>query len=160
MQSANPYHLEEYPWRMEFGTTNILGIASLWAAQDWIEQHGIEKIQAREIRLVKELVDGLRNIRGVHLYCCDDLENHTATFTMNIDGLEAGVLGERLDLKHNIATRTGLHCAPLVHRQLGTEEIHGSVRFSLGPFNTEDQIQLAIAAVAESACWHATRRGK
>ena len=59
---------------MEFGTTNMLGVASLWAGQDWIEQHGIENIYAHEMRLAKELVEGIRGIERVRLYCCDSLE--------------------------------------------------------------------------------------
>jgi selenocysteine lyase/cysteine desulfurase len=56
-----------------------------------------------------------------------------------------------LDVDHNIACRSGLHCAPLVHEQLGTDKIHGAVRFGVGPFNTEDQIEKAIQAVKEIA---------
>ncbi len=160
VQSAHPYHLEAYPWRMEFGTPNMIGIASLWAGQDWLEQSGIENIHAREMRLAKKLIEGLRRIEGVRFYCSDRLEDHLSTFTINIEGMEAGEAGERLDIKHNIATRTGLHCAPRVHQQLGTANSHGSVRFSIGAFNTEEQIDLAIQAVAETANWSATRNGK
>jgi cysteine desulfurase/selenocysteine lyase len=160
VQSAHPYHLEAYPWRMEFGTPNMIGIASLWAGQDWLAQSGIENIHAREMRLAKKLIEGLRRIEGVRFYCCDRLEDHLSTFTINIEGMEAGKVGERLDIKHNIATRTGLHCAPLVHQQLGTANSHGSVRFSIGAFNTEEQIDLAVQAVAETANWSATRNGK
>jgi selenocysteine lyase/cysteine desulfurase len=56
-----------------------------------------------------------------------------------------------LDVEHNIATRTGLHCAPLVHQQIGTMELHGGVRFAIGPFNTEDHIDKSIEAVNEIA---------
>jgi selenocysteine lyase/cysteine desulfurase len=145
---------------MEFGTANLIGIASLWAGQDWLEQHGLENIHAREMRMAREMIEGFRKIEGVRLYCCDSLENHTATFSINIDGLDAGDVGERLDMKHNIATRTGLHCAPLVHQQLGTASTHGSVRFSIGAFNTEKQIDLAIQAMAETAKWAAERKHK
>ncbi len=160
VQSAYSYHLEAYPWRMEFGTPNMIGIASLWAGQDWLKENGIANIHAREIRLAKKLVEGIRQIEGVRLYCCDSLENHLSTFTINIDGADAGEVGERLDMKHNMATRTGLHCAPLVHQQLGTVNIHGSVRFSIGAFNTEEQVDLAIQAIGETANWSATRSGK
>jgi cysteine desulfurase/selenocysteine lyase len=160
VQSAHPYHLEAYPWRMEFGTPNLVGIASLWAGQDWLTQSGIENIHAREMRLAKKLIEGLRRIEGVRFYCCDRLEDHLSTFTINIEGMEAGKVGERLDIKHNIATRTGLHCAPLLHQQLGTANSHGSVRFSIGAFNTEEQIDLAIQAVAETANWSATGNSK
>jgi len=160
VNSIHPYHLEEYPWRMEFGSHNMLGVAALWAGQDWLEQHGVEKIHAREVRLTRELVEGIRAIPEVRLYCCDSLENHLSTFSLNIDGMAAGDVGERLDLKHNIATRTGLHCAPLVHVQLGTADIHGSVRFSLGAFNTDEHVESAIQAVAEIAQWGAARKPK
>ena len=160
VQSAYPYHLEDYPWRMEYGTANILGIASLSAGLDWIEQRGMENIYAHEMRLANRLIEGFRGIERVRLYCCDGRKNNLPTFSMNIDGMESGKVGERLDLKHNIATRTGLHCAPLVHKQLGTADIHGSVRFSIGSFNTEEQIELAIGAIAEIAGWSATRNGK
>jgi len=152
VRSAYPYHLEEYPYRMEFGTPNMVGVASLWAAQDWIvEQGGIETIHAHEMKLSQMLVDGLREIDGVILYCCDDLENHIATITVNVKDMEAGNVGIMLDVDHGIATRTGLHCAPLVHKQLGLVEIHGGVRFGIGPFNTEDHIRKTIRAMADIA---------
>ncbi len=158
VDSIHPYHLEEYPWRMEFGTPNMLGVASLWAGQDWLDQQGVENIHAREMGLATRLIDGLRLIEGVRLYCCDTLENHLSTFMINIDGLDAGDVGMMLDVDHNIATRTGLHCAPLVHRQLGTVAIHGGVRFSIGAFNTQEQVDKAIAAVAAIARWSVARR--
>jgi selenocysteine lyase/cysteine desulfurase len=134
---------------MEFGTPNMVGVASLWAAQDWItQQGGVEKIHEHEMKLAQMLVDGLKEIDGVVLYCCDDLENHISTLTMNVETLEAGDVGIMLDVDHNIATRTGLHCAPLVHKQLGIVERHGGVRFGIGYFNTEEHIRAAIEAVA------------
>lgn len=152
VRSAYPYHLEDYPYRMEFGTPNMVGVASLWTAQDWIEkQGGVEAIHEKEMKLAQMLVDGLRQIDGAILYCCDDLENHISTITINVDGLEAGDVGIMLDVDHNIATRTGLHCAPLVHKQLGLIERHGGVRFGIGPFNTEEHIQAAIAGIEEIA---------
>ncbi len=161
VRSAYPYQLEEYPWRMEFGTPNMVGVAALWAGQDWLEQNDISAIHGREMRLARKLVDGLRQIEHVHLYCCDSLDNHLSTVAMNVDGLEAGDVGVMLDVDHNIATRTGLHCAPLVHQQLGTLEKHGTVRFSIGAFNTEEQVDAAIRAVKEIARWAATRsRGR
>ncbi len=157
VRSAYPYQLEEYPWRMEFGTPNMVGVAALWAGQDWLDEHGVERVHAREMVLARRLVDGLRQIVGVTLYCCDRLENHLPTLTINIDGMEAGDAGTMLDVDHNIATRTGLHCAPLVHEQLGTTAIHGGVRFSIGAFNTEEHVDAAIHAVAETARWSRQR---
>ncbi len=152
VRSAFPYHLDEYPYRMEFGTPNVVGIASLWAAQEWIsEQGGVEAIHAYEMNLANKLVGGFNNIDGVITYCCDNMENHLATVTMNVEDLEAGDVGIMLDVDFNIAARTGLHCAPLVHKQIGTLDIHGGVRFAMGPFNTEEHMDKAIEAVSEIA---------
>ena len=158
VSSANPYHLEEYPWRMEYGTPNMVGVAALWAGQDWLDGNGVEKIHAREIALTRKLVQGFRGIEGVHIYCCDSLENHLSTVTVNLEGMEAGDVGTMLDVDHNIATRTGLHCAPLVHQQIGTLGIHGGVRFAVGPFNTEAHIDASIEAMRDIACWKEARK--
>jgi selenocysteine lyase/cysteine desulfurase len=56
-----------------------------------------------------------------------------------------------IDVDYDIACRTGLHCAPLVHERIGTTDIHGAVRFSIGPFNTEEDIKAAIEAIRETA---------
>jgi len=152
VRSAYPYHLDEYPFRMEYGTPNMVGIASLWAGQDWIaESGGVEKIHAQEMKLARKLVDGFREIDGVIAYCCENMDDHLATITINIEGMEAGDVGIMLDVDFNIATRTGLHCAPLVHKQLGIVERHGGVRFAIGPFNTEQHIDLALQGVTEIA---------
>ncbi len=150
VRSAFPYHLDEYPFRMEFGTPNVVGIASLWAAQEWLaEQGGVDAIHAHEIKLADRLVKGFKGIDGVITYCWDNMENHLATVTMNIEGLEAGDVGIMLDVDFNIAARTGLHCAPLVHKQIGTLSVHGGVRFAVGPFNTEKHVDKAIEAASE-----------
>jgi selenocysteine lyase/cysteine desulfurase len=160
VRSADPYHLEEYPWRLEYGTPNMIGVASLSAGQDWLDERGAENIHRQEMALAKKLVEGLRQIEGVRLYCCDDLENHLSTVLMNLEGVDPGDVGVMLDVDHNIATRTGLHCAPLVHRQLGIEATHGGVRFSVGAFNTESDVDAAITAVADIAQWSRERKRK
>jgi selenocysteine lyase/cysteine desulfurase len=157
VRSADPYHLTEYPWRLEYGTPNMVGVASLWAGQDWLDAHGVANIGRKEMALARKLVAGLRAIEGVKLYCCDNLDNHLPTILMNLEGVDPGNVGVMLDVDHNIATRTGLHCAPLVHRQLGTEAADGGVRFSVGAFNTEAEIDAAIAAVADIAQWSRER---
>ncbi len=157
VNSEYPYQLAEYPWRLEYGTINMLGVAALWAGQEWLEAEGIENIHAREMRLARRFVGGVRDIPGIRLYCCDSLQNHISTISLNVGELEAGDAGLRLDVKHDIATRTGLQCAPLVHKRIGTAERRGTVRFSIGAFNTDEEIDKAIAAVAEVARWAASR---
>lgn len=149
VRSALRGHLEEYPYRLEYGTGNLPGIAGLNAGVKWVENNGVNAIHAQESKLLRMLRDGLKEIDGVTLYCQDDLTNHIAVLAFNVDGLEAMDAGTMLDVDYNIACRTGLHCAPMVHEQLGTDKIHGTVRFGIGPFNTEDDIATAVQAVGE-----------
>jgi cysteine desulfurase/selenocysteine lyase len=149
VRSAVRTHLEEYPYRLEYGTLNSVGVAGLHAGVKWVLNQGLDKIHAHEMRLTSLLRDGLREIDGVTLYCQDDIAQHIGVLLFNVDGLEALNTGTILDVDYNIASRTGLHCAPLVHEQIGTSAVHGAVRFGIGPFNTEGHIQTAIQAVRE-----------
>jgi cysteine desulfurase family protein len=158
VRSAQRTHLDEYPWRMEYGTPNVMGIAGLHAGVKWLEQQGLHAIESHEMALMRRLVEGLRGTPGVTMYCQDDLKDHIAVMLFNINGFEAGDTGTMLDVDYNIACRTGLHCAPRVHEQLGTDKLHGGARFGIGPFNTEAHIDAAIAAVAEVAAARATTR--
>jgi cysteine desulfurase/selenocysteine lyase len=157
VRSAVRMHLDEYPYRMEYGTGNTLGIAGLNAGVTWLLKKGLHGIDEHETRLLRMLRDGIQAIDGVTMYCQDDLTNHIAVLPFNVDGLEAGDTGTMLDVDHDIACRTGLHCAPLVHEQLGTDQIKGAVRFGIGPFNTEDEIRTAIGAVREIAASRKSR---
>ncbi|MGA2989370.1 MAG: aminotransferase class V-fold PLP-dependent enzyme [Candidatus Korobacteraceae bacterium] len=158
VNSEYPYQPEEYPWRLECGTPNLVGVASLWAGQEWLDEQGLARIHEREMKLAARLVAGLRQIEGVRLYCCDNLEHHIPTILMNLEGVDPGNVGTLLDVDHEIAVRTGLHCAPLVHRQLGLVAAHGGVRFSIGAFNTMEQVETAIAAISDISRW-ARERG-
>ncbi len=149
VRSAVRTHLDEYPYRLEYGTLNVLGIAGLHAGLNWIMKKGLDTIHEHEMRLTTLLRDGLKDAEGVSLYCQDDLADHISIFLFNVDGLEALNTSTMLDVDYNIASRSGLHCAPLVHEQLGTDKIHGAVRFGIGPFNTEEEIRTAIDAVKE-----------
>ena len=151
VRSAHPFHLDEFPYRMECGTLNTLGVAGLKAGLEWITEQGPAAIHEREMALWTRLRDGLREIDGVTLYCADSAENHISVLSFNVAGWEAADVGTMLDVDHNIASRTGLQCAPLVHKALGTDKIHGTVRLSIGPFNTESHIEAAIEAVREIA---------
>ncbi len=151
VRSAERGHLEDYPFRLEYGTHNTVGIAGLSAGLRWILERGMENIHEHEMKLARLLRDGLAAIPGVTLYCQDDLTEHIAVLAFNVQGMDAGDVGTMLDVDYDIACRTGLHCAPLVHEQLGTARIRGAVRFGIGPFNTEEHIQKAVAAVGEIA---------
>jgi selenocysteine lyase/cysteine desulfurase len=150
VRSAVPYHLEEYPYRLEAGTQNLAGIAGLAAGLDWIDEKGCENIYRHEMELLSMLQAGLEEIPGVTLWGTRDLQRRVATLSMTVDNYDASDIGTILDVEYGIQTRTGLHCAPLIHEHHGTVP-RGTVRFSAGPFNTPEHIETAIRAVAEVA---------
>lgn len=151
VRSAVKTHLFEYPFRLEYGTLNSVGVAGLHAGVKWVEEKGINNIHEHEMKLTEKLRDGLKDTEGVTLYCMENLADHIGIFLFNVAGFEALNVGTLLDVDYNIACRTGLHCAPLIHEHLGTAEIHGAVRFGVGPFNSEEHIKIAIDAVKEIA---------
>jgi cysteine desulfurase family protein len=146
VRSAHPYHLEEFPYRLEAGTLNLAGIAGLSAGVRWVEAKGIEAIHAHEMSLLGMLQDGLGEIPGVTLHGTVSLERRVPTLSVSVENYDAADVGAFLDVDHDILTRTGLHCAPLLHEHYGTAP-RGTVRFSIGPFNTEDHIRRAIRAM-------------
>jgi len=150
VRSAHPYHLEEYPYRLEAGTVNLAGIAGLSAGLAWIEERGREHLYRHELALLAMLQEGLADIRGVTLWGTQRLDRRVPTLSMTVEHYDASDVGTLLDVDHNILTRTGLHCAPLIHQHHGTAP-RGTVRFSVGPFNTEEHIQAAVTAIGEIA---------
>ena len=161
VKSALRTQVREYPWRLEFGTVNTMGVAGLLSAQRWIERRGgVEAIYEHEMAHARRLRDGLAEIDGVTLYCADMDRDHLPVFVFNIDGLPADQTGTFLDVEHDVVTRTGLHCAPRVHEGIGTADIDGTVRFSPGIFTTDDEVEHAIGAVADIAEYAKTKNAK
>jgi cysteine desulfurase family protein len=150
VRSAEPYHLEEYPYRLEAGTVNLMGIAGLAAGHDWLLERGVESVHQHEIELLEMLQDGLREIKGVHIHGTTRLDHRVAVCSITVDGWDPSDVGTLLDVDHDVLTRTGLQCAPLIHQHLGTAP-RGTVRFSIGPFNTTEHIARAVRAVGEIA---------
>ncbi len=151
VRSAVRTHLDEYPYRLEAGTMNMLGISGLYRGTKWIIEKGIETIHDQEMKLWKRLRDGLREIEGVTVYCATTVENQNPVLSINVKGFEAMDVGTMLDVDYDIACRTGLQCAPLVHERIGTLPVDGTVRLSIGAFNTEEEIDTCINAVKEIA---------
>jgi selenocysteine lyase/cysteine desulfurase len=146
MDSASLEHTRNYPLRLEAGTLNLLGVFGLSLGLDFDEAQGVAAIHERELALLTRLRDGLAAIPGVTLYCAEDLADHVAVLTANVDGVHPQDVGAILDGDFGIAVRVGVHCAPLAHRDLGTIE-RGSVRFSLGAFTTMSDVDAAVAAM-------------
>ena len=151
VRSAYLAHLEEFPYRLEAGTLNLLGVAGLNAGVKWVLEQGIDNLHQKEIALWDKLRTHLQNTNGVTTYCAVDTNNQNPVLSFNINGFEAGDVGMMLDVDYDIACRTGLQCAPKVHERINTIDIHGTVRFSVGPFTTEEEINTAIEAVRDIA---------
>lgn len=150
VRSAVPYHLEEYPYRLEAGTLNLAGIAGLSAGLTWIEERGLGSIYQHEMGLLEKLQSGLSEVAGVTIWGTTRLTERVATLSVTVEGYDAEDVGTILDVDYGIQTRTGLHCAPLIHEHHGTVP-RGTVRFSCGPFTTDEHIETAVRAVAELA---------
>lgn len=151
VRSAQKTHLEEFPYRLECGTLNILGVAGIHAGVKWVLEQGIEKLHHHEIMLWDRLRQGVQSIENIITYCAESIENQNPVLSLNIRDLSPDDVGTLLDVDYNIACRTGLQCAPLVHAGLGTDKIHGTVRLSVGPFNTAEHIDTTIEALTEIA---------
>jgi cysteine desulfurase family protein len=150
VRSATLYHLEEYPYLIEAGTQNVAGIAGLSAGLDWVLERGMDNIYAHEMELMGRLQEGLQVIENVTLHGTTDLERRVATLSMTLENYDPSDVGTLLDVEYGVQTRTGLQCAPLIHEHHGTTP-RGTVRFSIGPFNTQEHIDTAIRAVNEIA---------
>lgn len=142
-------HPADMPEALEAGTANAHGIAGLLAGVEYILATGMDTIRNRELALAKLFRQGISAIPGVHIYG-DPARPHAPIVTLNIGSLDSGEVGDRLAALYDICVRSGAHCAPLAHLALGTES-QGAVRFSFSSFNTEEEIEKGIRAVAEIA---------
>lgn len=142
----------EWPTRLEAGTLNGHGIAGLSAGLDFIEaQGGVEAIAAHERSLAERFLAGVREIPGIALYGAFDQPVRSAIVSLNVGDIDSAEISDALMQGWGIATRPGAHCAPLMHRALGTER-QGVVRFSFGYFNTDEEVDTAIDALRDLAC--------
>lgn len=142
----------EWPTRLEAGTLNGHGIAGLSAGLDFIEaQGGVGAIAAHERALADRFLAGVREIPGITLFGTFDLPVRSAIVSLNVGDIDSAEISDALMQGWGIATRPGAHCAPLMHRALGTER-QGVVRFSFGYFNTDEEVDTAIEALRDLAC--------
>lgn len=146
--SDSLYQPEILPDRFESGTHNTPGIAGLCAGIEFIKAEGIEKIRRHESELVKYFIKGLESIKDVRIYGVRDPERQAPVVSINIGEAGSSDISYILDQTFDIATRSGLHCAPLAHKTIGTLE-QGTVRFSFGYFNTKDQVKTAVEAIEQ-----------
>jgi cysteine desulfurase family protein len=136
----------EYPTRLEAGTLNSHGLAGLGAALDFLEQTGIDVIRQHELQLAKRFYEAVRQIPDVTVYGDFSQAERAPVVALNLRDYESGQVSDELAERFGIATRPGAHCAPRMHRALGTEQ-QGAVRFSWSFFNTAEETDAAVEAI-------------
>lgn len=139
---------ENMPVRLEAGTLNSHSIAGLNAALKFIEEEGVEKIRNHERQLAKYFYDEIKNIENIKFYGNYDTDKRTSIVSLNIADIDSAKISDILSYEYDIATRSGGHCAPLMHTSLNTVN-QGIVRFSFSYFNTIEEIEKGINAVKE-----------
>lgn len=140
----------QMPTALEAGTLNGHGIAGLHAALGYIEEHGIDAIRKREQGLMRRFYEGVKDIENVTVYGDFDTMDRCAIVTLNIGDYDSSEVSDELLTGYGISTRSGGHCAPLMHKALGTVE-QGAVRFSFSHYNTDEEVDAAVKAVRELA---------
>ena len=133
------------PDRLEAGTPNAPGVAGLLAGCEFLRNRGVAALHRHAMELKAELREGLAGIRGIRVLSPPGREG-APIVTVVADGIDAATLATRLDREFGVQTRSGLHCAPEVHRILGTMKA-GAVRFSPGWASTVDDVAAAVTAV-------------
>ena len=142
----------DWPTRLEAGTLNVHGLAGLLAAVHFLEENGGPSVAcSRERALAKHFLEGLHDIPRVVAYGDFDQPDRCAIVSLNVEGMGSADVSDILMNEFGIATRPGAHCAPLMHRALGTVE-QGVVRFSFGWNNTDSDVNSALDAVHAIAC--------
>lgn len=141
---------KQMPEVLEAGTLNAHGIAGLGAGIDYIRAQSMEMLRQKELRLTRLFYKGIRKVPGVCVYGDFTEEERAPIVSMNIKEIPSVEVSRFLMEEYEICTRSGGHCAPLMHEAFGTKK-QGMVRFSFSSFNTEEQIKKAVGAVKEIA---------
>ena len=143
-------HPPQMPTALEAGTLNGHGIAGLGAAVRYLRETGLAAIRAKEQELMRFFYEEVRQIPSITVYGDFSTPNRCAIVALNVLGYDSGEVSDALSETYGIATRPGAHCAPLMHKALGTVE-QGAVRFSFSHYNTMEEIKIAVSALRELA---------
>jgi cysteine desulfurase family protein len=143
-------HPPQMPTALEAGTLNGHGIAGLGAALRYLQETGLDAIRETEQERMWEFYSQVREIPGITVYGDFRTKNRCPIVALNVRDYDSGEVSDALSEQYGIATRPGAHCAPLMHRALGTAE-QGAVRFSFSHYNTQEEINIAVSALRELA---------
>ena len=150
VNSFDKCHPKDFPAIFEVGTSNFLSQIAMDASLKFLLETGIENINEKIKKLTKRFYEGIENIEGIKIYSKKPEGDFTGIVSFNLSDMDSSEFALILDEKYEMQTRPGAHCAPLIHKHFGTEN-QGIVRFSFSYFNTEEEIDAAIAAVKEIA---------
>jgi selenocysteine lyase/cysteine desulfurase len=141
----------ELPDRFESGTHNTPGIAGLGAAVEFLLKERLDKVWHHKQMLTTLALEALKEAPGIQLYGPEESEKRVAVISFNLAGHDPISVGRILDEEFDIQTRTGLHCAPLAHKTIGSFPL-GTVRISFGYFNTPAEIDYFVSALRKIGC--------
>lgn len=147
-RSESYYQPEIFPDMLESGTLNTPGIVGLGFGIKFIERFGIDNIRIYKHMLIKRLYEGIEGLNGIKLYSLKDGDKNSGIISFNFKGVDSTKVCFILNGMYSIASRSGLHCAPLAHETIGTKA-SGTVRLSVGCFNTIEEIDVAIESLRE-----------
>lgn len=142
---------DELPEKYEPGNHNLLGLAGLAAAADFLREETIGNIHLQHTRLAARLLEGLCDISGVTVHGPHRAGDRTSVVSLTVDGYDPQELAAVLEASHGIQCRAGLHCAPRMHAALGTTDRGGTLRLSPGYATTPEEIDTVVAAIGEIA---------
>ncbi|MGN0294992.1 MAG: aminotransferase class V-fold PLP-dependent enzyme [Lachnospiraceae bacterium] len=148
VQTYLKHHPLEMPTALEAGTLNGHGIAGLRAAVDYLNETGIDVIRRKEQELMWRFYEGVKGIHNIKIYGDFSTRDRCPIVALNLGDYDSSEVSDELFMTYGICTRPGAHCAPLMHYALGTEK-QGAVRFSFSHFNTEEEVDAAVAAMKE-----------
>lgn len=148
IKTFDRHHPVEMPEALEAGTLNGHGIWGLKAGVEYIRDMGIEKIFQKENALARAFYEKIRKIPGIRIYGDFESDTRIPIVSLNLGDEDSGRVSDWLAVYEDICTRSGGHCAPLMHRAFGTED-QGMVRFSFSSFNTMEEVTAAAEALKE-----------
>jgi cysteine desulfurase / selenocysteine lyase len=145
-RSDEEYQPDFLPDRYESGTLNIVGIAGLGAGVEFVMREGIENIRKKECELTQKLINGLLSIQKISVYGSLNAQKQIGVVSFNIQGFFPSDVAMYLEERSDILCRATLHCSPSAHKTIGTFP-DGAVRFSLGIFTTDNDVDIAVKAI-------------